>query len=55
MDSLDRCMAALLGEEVEVHATGLRALGPNNRQADVNRRFEHGAVGGSLGGLMQEI
>ena len=29
MDSPDRCMAALLDEQVEVHGTGLRALGPD--------------------------
>jgi hypothetical protein len=27
MDSLDRCMAALLDEEVEAHGAGFRALG----------------------------
>jgi hypothetical protein len=27
MDSLDRCMAAFLDEEVEAHGAGFRALG----------------------------
>src|SRR5580704_3007845 len=44
MDSLDRCMAALLDEEVEAHGAGFRALGADAVADRLLGIFRHRAL-----------
>ena len=55
MDSLNRCMAALLDEEVEAHGAGFRALGPNAMADRLLGILRHQALELGLGLLVLDV
>src|SRR5271169_4378974 len=55
MDSLDRCMAALLDEEVEAHGPGFRAFGADAMADRLLGILRHQALELGLGLLVLEV
>src|SRR6185503_6901053 len=55
MDSLDRCMAGLLDEEVETHGAGFRALGADPMADRLLGILWHKALEFGLGMLVFEM